>query len=315
METEFGSQIVHWENHCSDTDPFTTTETTTRANWYGVTGYPTVQIDGISQFVGADVCPNQTVTYRDGLNARIAATDGCSPVVINSSMTINAGVASMSATFKLVDPVQLSNLRGTLLLYEDDLTWCCGYGGVSHWDRVTRKIYDQNVTLTNVGDQVTISTNVSIGAWVPANLVGIAYLQSTTHQGGPSGAEDRRGPGPGLLALLSSEGQVGSGRERHGRIHGPALEPLDLEPDLHPRAGRGLWRLDDRLPGLRRPESAHGAHPGDASRRTRPVNSPFAFTRTGRSRSGRAGSTSRRIRLAGSRRSRCGCSTGATLST
>jgi hypothetical protein len=121
-----------------------------------------------------------TIVYRDAINARIAATDGSSPVVINSSMTINAGVASVSATFKLVDPVQLSNLRGTLLLYEDDLTWCCGYGGVSHWDRVTRKIYDQNVTLTNVGDEVTISTNVPIGTWVPANLVGIAYLQSTT---------------------------------------------------------------------------------------------------------------------------------------
>ncbi len=179
METEFGNQVVHWENHCSGTDPFTTTETTARQNFYGIDGFPTVEIDGISEFVGADVCPNQTVSYRNGLNARIAATDGASPVVINSSMTINAGVASMSATFKLVDPVQLSNLRGTLLLYEDDLTWCCGYGGVDHWDRVTRKIYDQNVTLTNVGDEVTISTNVSIGSWVPANLVGIAYLQST----------------------------------------------------------------------------------------------------------------------------------------
>ena len=86
----------------------------------------------------------------------------------------------MSATFKLVDPVQLSNLRGTLLLYEDDLTWCCGYGGVSHWDRVTRKIYDQAITLSGVGSEATISTNVSIGTWVPANLHGVAYLQSTS---------------------------------------------------------------------------------------------------------------------------------------
>jgi hypothetical protein len=144
-----------------------------------VTGYPTVWIDGVQEFVGASPCESQTVAYRNGINARIAATEGMSPVVINSSMTINAGTASVSATFRLTDPIQLTNLRGTLLLYEDNLTWCCGYGGVSHWDRVTRKIYDQNVTLTNVGDQATISMNIPIGSWVPANLVGIAYLQST----------------------------------------------------------------------------------------------------------------------------------------
>lgn len=180
MEIEFGDRVVHWENHCSGTDPFTTAETTARENYYGVAGYPTVFIDGILKFEGAAPCDQQTVTYRNAINDRLAATEGSSPIVINSSMSIAGGVASMSATFKLVDPVQLSNLRGTLLLYEDDLTWCCGYGGVDHWDRVTRKIYDQNITLSAIGDEATISVNVPIGAWVPANLTGVAYVQQTT---------------------------------------------------------------------------------------------------------------------------------------
>ncbi len=179
MENEFGDRLIHWENHCGG-DVFQTAETVARENYYGVTGYPTVYIDGIMEFVGAALCPTQTVTYRNAINQRLTATDGVSPVVISSSMTIDAGVASISATFKLVDPVQLSDLRATLLLYEDDITWCCGYGGVDHWDRVTRKIYDQNIVLSNVGDEATVQANVPIGSWVPANLVGVAYLQSVT---------------------------------------------------------------------------------------------------------------------------------------
>jgi hypothetical protein len=178
METEFGSQLIHWENHCSGSDPFTTSETSARESWYGVAGYPTVYLDGVNKFEGANVCESQAVSYRDAINARIAATDGSSPIVINSSMTINGGTASLSATFKLVDPVQLTNLRGTLLLYEDSIYWCCGYGGVSNWDRVTRKIYDQNITLNVVGDQATISVDVPIGTWNPTKLVGLAYVQS-----------------------------------------------------------------------------------------------------------------------------------------
>ncbi len=181
MENEFGDRVIHFESHQSGTDPFTTTETTARANWYGVTGYPTVEIDGSREFIGADVCPTTTVLYRNALNARFNETNNLSPVEITGSFQSTATDIIYSATFRKVDAVTLTNLRATLLFYEDDITWCCGYGNVSHWDRVVRDMYDQNITLTNVGDQVVVSTTVPRNPnWNVDNLTGIAYLQQTT---------------------------------------------------------------------------------------------------------------------------------------
>jgi len=167
--------LVHWENHCSSSDPFTTTETTARENYYGVSGYPTVFIDGVSSVVGAGACGTAATAYRNAVNARIAQTDGMSPILItDNTMTVAGGNITMSATFRLVDPVPLSNLRATLLLYEDDV-----YYSGQYWDVTTRKIYDENITLSNIGDYVTLTKVYAVGSYNPANLHSVAYVQNT----------------------------------------------------------------------------------------------------------------------------------------
>jgi hypothetical protein len=146
-----------------------------------VPGYPTVEIDGSREFIGADPCPQTTVAYRNAINARFNETNNLSPVEITGSFQVTANDIVYSATFRKVDPVTLTNLRATLLFYEDDITWCCGYGNEDHWDGVTRDIYDQNITLTNVGDAVLVSTTVPRNPnWNVDNLHGVAYLQQTT---------------------------------------------------------------------------------------------------------------------------------------
>jgi hypothetical protein len=183
MENEFGDRLIHFESHQSVSDPFTTAETTARANWYGVTGYPTVEIDGSREFIGADVCEVMTGEYRNALNARFAEVGNVSPVEITGSFAVSGSNIVYSATFRKVDNVSLTSLRATLLCYEDDIYWCCGYGNVSHWDRVVRDMYDQTITLTNVGDQVTVSQTIPIGSgWNTDNMVGIAYVQQTSGQ-------------------------------------------------------------------------------------------------------------------------------------
>ena len=181
MEAEFGDRVIHWESHQSSSDPFTTTETTQRANWYGVSGYPTVEIDGSREFVGADVCDVMTVEYRNALNARFSEVGNVSPIEITGSFATSGSNIVYSATFRKVDPVTLTNLRATLLCYENDITWCCGYGNVSHWDGVVRDMYDQTIVLTNVGDEVTVSQTIPIGSgWNTDNMIGVAYVQQTT---------------------------------------------------------------------------------------------------------------------------------------
>ena len=178
--------MIHFENHCSTTDPMTIPATTARETWYGVPGYPTVKIDGIITEIGGETMPAGCALmegyYRNDINSRFAQTAGLSPIEITGTFDFSGGnTIVMSAKFKLVDAVALSSLRATLLVYEDNVSWCCGYGGNALWQHNTRSIYDQNITLTNQGDEVTVATNLALNpAWNSDELHVVAYLQKTT---------------------------------------------------------------------------------------------------------------------------------------
>ena len=139
--------MIRWEDHVGD-DVFQTTETVARGSWYGVSGIPHVRIDGLSSVIGAGSCASAANQYRSLINNRLNSTGGLSPVEIVGTYLAGGSDVTIQATFRLVDPATLTSLRATLVLVEDDITWCCGYGGVSHWDNVNRKLYDQNITLT-----------------------------------------------------------------------------------------------------------------------------------------------------------------------
>lgn len=180
MQTEFGDELIHFENHVGD-DIFETPETQARGSWYGVSGIPHVRIDGKYSQVGAGSCASAASSYRTKINQRRNETGNLSPVAIEGYYIPGTGEITMGATFTLVDPVALTNLRATLLLYEDNITWCCGYGGEDHWEHVTRIIHDQNITLTNVGDAVTVTTTENLNpAWNQAEFHVVAYLQQTS---------------------------------------------------------------------------------------------------------------------------------------
>ena len=178
--------MIHFENHCSATDPMTIPATTSRASWYGVPGYPTVWIDGVIDEVGGfpmpGGCASMESYYRNDINTRISQTGGLSPIEITGSFDFSGGdTIDMSATFRLVDAVSLTSLRATILLYEDNVTWCCGYGGNSLWQHNTRSIYDQTITLASQGDSVVVSTSLALDpAWNADELHVVAYVQKTT---------------------------------------------------------------------------------------------------------------------------------------
>ena len=131
--------------------------------------------------MGASSCAGAASSYRSYINQRRNETGGVSPVEIVGSYLPGTDDVQVEATFRLVDPASLVNLRATLLLYEDNVFWCCGFGGVDTWQHVTRRIYDRSITLTNVGDQVLVSTTFPIGTgWNPEELHAVAYLQQTS---------------------------------------------------------------------------------------------------------------------------------------
>lgn len=172
----------------SSGDPFQTPETLARGQWYGVPGYPTVNIDGKYQIIGASACATQQVTYDNYIQARLNETDGLSPISITGSLVLheNTGTGTVEATFELVDPGSYTNMRATLWVYDDNVYWCCGYGGVSIWDEVVRVLRTHYIDLTAVGQQVHLEDefvlNASGPAWNLDDMHAVAVIQDNSGQ-------------------------------------------------------------------------------------------------------------------------------------
>jgi hypothetical protein len=183
LEEEYPDQVIQLEDHVSDA--LATNETEARANWYGVSGIPDVRIDGKYHFAGASNCNQAHNVYLYYFNVRMDETGGVSPVNIYGSWTFTnqrVRTGQATATFKLEDPATLQNLRATILVYEDPVYLCCGYGGNDTWDNTTRRILDEyNIQLNNPGDSVVVVKNFDIpDTWDLGLLEVIAYLQNMT---------------------------------------------------------------------------------------------------------------------------------------
>lgn len=171
LDTSYGPQFLHVETHVSGSDPFNTAETTARASRYGVSGIPHVMIDGKYPFIGADLCPIMIDAYQEPIESQISDWTYLSPVDITGGMQIVGNQATLTARFTLVDPgFSFTNHQAVLYIYENDVTWCCGYGGVSHWDEVVRMVRTTPVSLTTQGQEVQVVQTLTIGGQsVPIN--------------------------------------------------------------------------------------------------------------------------------------------------
>lgn len=182
VQNEFGyDTIVHFEHHYGDV--FETPETAERSEWYGVTSHPHARFDGLRPVIGAVDCLSAATNYRNRINSRLNDTFGVSPVEITGSYSMGAGEVSIAATYRLDDELPLLNVRATLLIYEDNVYYCCGPGGNDTWQHVTRVIHDQPVALPEVNDEVLVSATIPLDpSWNPSELHFVAYLQDLDSQ-------------------------------------------------------------------------------------------------------------------------------------
>ncbi len=168
---EFPDQLIVADHHSADLWEFNWTNA--RFTYYNVTGTPTVVFDGIDRVVGAGSCSSAASAYRVKINQRLNNTGGLSPVDIDGVYSSSPTTVSMNATFTKLDAVTLQNPRAYLLVLEDHLL----YGGTDYV-HITRAAYEQAVTLTNVGDEVTVSYDFAVTGWNLENIDCIAFLQS-----------------------------------------------------------------------------------------------------------------------------------------
>ena len=173
MLTEFPDQIIVADHHIGD--QWQTTWTSGRSGLYGVTGTPTVWFDGVSSVVGAGSCSGAASSYRVRINNRLSQTGGVSPVSIEGTISYDPTTVTLSATFTKLDAVALSNTQAFLMINESHL-----YNGGNEFNHVTRAVYQQGVTLNNVGDFVVVSHDFTISGWNMDNVECSAWLQNMT---------------------------------------------------------------------------------------------------------------------------------------
>ena len=230
-------------------DPFETPETLERASWYRVNGIPDVRIDGKYSVTGALSCSTAARAYREKIRLRKQETNDTSPVEITGSFLVGSDELSMRATFRLIDPAVLTDLRATLLVYEDSIYRTGEFFYDNTWHHITRKLYYEDIALANPGDEVTVSTTVPRGPdWDPAHLHGVAFLQTTSGQ-----KEIIQGamlPRPFTFALAKSVRSVpgGSGTALYDGLltnTGPAAETFTIELG----SPFGDWQADFKICG------------------------------------------------------------------
>jgi flagellar hook assembly protein FlgD len=143
---------------------------------YGFNATPSIAIDGNWQVVGDyGSCAADANAYRNAINARLNATGGQSPVAVSGVYSVDGGTITLTATFELLDAVTLVSPKAYLTVTESDLH----YSSYT-FNHVVRAGASEAVTLTNPGDQVTITKMFPVGAWNMNNLHCVAFLQRTT---------------------------------------------------------------------------------------------------------------------------------------
>jgi len=165
-----GTQFIHAETHgqFSPPDPFVTPETSARLNRYAITGYPTMQLDGSIQDVGANVtCGDQINWYVPQINSELAANNGISPVAITGNLTINGTTATLKARFQLLDPGSYTAHQATLYIYEDSVTCCTGIHNQTTWYKVVRMLRSTPINLTTVGQVDSVTQVYNFGTVTP----------------------------------------------------------------------------------------------------------------------------------------------------
>ncbi len=147
-----------------------------RTSFYGVSGVPHVQIDGVYSQVGsAGSCSADAARYRTSINQRLAATGGLAPVRVEGFYSVGAATLTVSATFTLEDAITLQSPRVYLVVQENNLL----YQGTV-FQHIVRAEYHQDVSLPTQGSQVTVEHDFPLGAWNLDNLDCVAFIQKMT---------------------------------------------------------------------------------------------------------------------------------------
>lgn len=173
-----GKSVAVIEYH--NGDPFTNNASNARNSYYGITGYPTANFDGVLTHVGGQSCPNfnnVTTAYNNYYNQRIAVQ---SPMTIDISGSNSGNVYNIVLSIKKTSTITATDLKAHLVLTESNLaaTWFC----LTDCDFTERTMVpNENGTSVSFasGDMQIINlTFTKDPTWNAANCELVAFVQS-----------------------------------------------------------------------------------------------------------------------------------------
>jgi hypothetical protein len=176
-----GCHVAVIENH--NGDAFANSYSNARNTYYGITGYPTAEFDGISPYVGGQACPSGNVYsgYLPLYNARYAVL---SPLLVDISGTNSGTTYNIVVSIKKLATITATDLRLQFVLTESNIAtapWPGSGGCMTKVDHVNRiMVPDENGTAISFasGDMQIVNLTFTMdAAWVPSNCELVAFIQ------------------------------------------------------------------------------------------------------------------------------------------
>ncbi len=159
------------------TPEFYTSETNARANFYGISGYPTLKADGVTGMAGSSGSgPNNTnyPQYLNYYNQRINIT---SPFTIDLSYNyLEGSTCQVTAVVNKVGDCTAANLKVMIALTESHIqkTW----QGMSELNAVTRDFLPTQNGTALTGESLTVTETFDMAGFPKENMHLVAWVQS-----------------------------------------------------------------------------------------------------------------------------------------
>ncbi len=170
---EFSSNLAVIEWHYND--EFETSQSVERIVFYGITGLPTTEFDGVLEYLGGD--PPSSYPYFLPLFQQRLETPSNFGIGIQIQQ-IDGTDYNVTTTWTINDGSNSENLSAFVILTETD----CASAGNDNQNFVGRKIYpDINGTPLDFSAQSVFTLNHTVTVeegWVPENCEMIAFLQN-----------------------------------------------------------------------------------------------------------------------------------------
>lgn len=157
------------------TPDFYTTETNARANFYGISSYPTLKVDGISGMSGGGGASENMYSYYIGYyNNRINVT---SPFTIDLSYQyLEGSTCQVTAVVNKVGECTATNLKVMIALTESHIQR--SWQGMTELNAVTRDLLpNQNGTAFS-GESLTVTETFDMVGYPKENMHLVAWVQN-----------------------------------------------------------------------------------------------------------------------------------------